>query len=160
MLLMAVAVYSTDVEARVPDSLSGGSVDRDTEIVRSLWQSFERRAWQEARSLFDNDAVLVWPVSREKISGADGIIKVQEIYPEGWTIVPLRISKLADDQVLSIVRVDHPPNSFYAVSLFRISYGRIKWVEEYWSTVEEPPAWRTAGNIPGWNLENVQPSSH
>ena len=160
MLASAASACSIDAEARLPDQGSQKSADRDIAIVRFLWAAFERRAWREARTLFYDDAVLIWPVSRERIAGADGIIRIQEIYPEGWTIVPLRFAKLADGQVMSIVRVDHPPNSFFAVSFFTVSNGRIKQAEEYWSTVEEPPSWRTPEKIPGWARETMQmPSS-
>ncbi len=135
------------------------SADPDIAVVRSLWSTFEQRAWREARSLFHDDALLIWPVSGERIAGADGIIRVQEIYPEGWAIVPLRFSKLTDGEVMSIVRVDHPPNSFFAVSFFTISNSRINRAEEYWSTVEEPPPWRTPKDIPGLVRETTQPTS-
>jgi hypothetical protein len=46
--------------------------------------------------------------------------------------------------VLSLVRVDHPPQRFFATSLARVDDGRIAGIEEYWATVEGPPAWREA----------------
>ena len=156
MIAIAAAAFSNDVEVRLPDLNAAKSADRDLNIVRSLWEAFERRAWREARDLFHDDAVLIWPVSRERIAGADGIIRVQEIYPEGWAIVPLRLDKLADCQVMSIVRVDHPPHSFFAVSFFTVIDGRIKRAEEYWSTMEEPPSWRTPESIAGWARETTQ----
>jgi ketosteroid isomerase-like protein len=161
-VVMAAAAFalSTDVEVRLPNLASEKSADRDINVVRSLWTAFEQRAWREARILFHDDAVLSWPVSRERIAGADGIIRVQEIYPEGWTIVPHRFAKLTDGEVMSIVRVVHPPNSFFAVSFFTMSNGRIKRAEEYWSTIEEPSSWRTREKIPGWARETAQvPSS-
>lgn len=127
--------------------------DEETNVVQSLWDTFGRKAWRDARALFHDDAILLWPVTRERIEGADGIIRVNEIYPTGWTIIPLRFTKLADGQVLSIVRVDHPPDSFFAVSVFELVEGRIRRVEEYWSTAEEPPNWRTPRAIPGYLRE-------
>jgi hypothetical protein len=118
--------------------------------VAALWDAFERRAWAEARALFHDDAVLSWPVSGERIEGADGIIRVNAIYPEGWSIHPLRIRGLPGASAYSIVRVNHPPDSFFAVSFFDLRDGRIAAVEEYWSTVEEPPGWRTPEAIPGY----------
>lgn len=141
------------LEAHLPNSTDAEQGDRDMDVVRKLWDAYQRRAWREARTLFHDDAILHWPVSRERIVGADGIIRVNEIYPEGWTIVPQRFAKLAVGQVLSIVRVDQAPNSFFAVSLFTMSGGRIGRAEEYWSTAEEPPAWRTFQAIPGYTRE-------
>lgn len=152
MTAAAVAHLAT-LEAHVPGSEKGSPSDREISVVRSLWDAFERRAWSQARALFHIDATLAWPVSKELIAGAAGIIRVQEIYPEGWTIVPLRFAKLTDGQVLSIVRVDHPPSSFFAISFFTILNGRIMGVEEFWSTAEEPPSWRTPQVIPGYKRE-------
>jgi len=95
-----------------------------------LWARFQQRDWKEARALFHEDATLLWPVSQERIDGATGIIRVNEIYPEGWTITPQSFGIMEDGKILSIVRVDHPPNSFFAVSTFTLSDDRIVLVEE------------------------------
>jgi ketosteroid isomerase-like protein len=120
------------------------------DVVNRFWAAFERRDWAGARRLLADDAVLDWPVTGERIEGADGIIHVNAIYPEGWTIHPQRTVALTAEQVYSVVKVDHPPGAFYAVSFFRLHEGRIRAVEEYWSTVEEPPAWRGPDAIPGY----------
>lgn len=118
-------------------------------VVGQLWDAYERRAWTEAEVLFHPQAVLLWPVTGERIDGAGGIIRLNAIYPEGWSIKPQRIVQLSGDRAYSIVRVDLPPNTFFAVSFFEIHDGRIAKLEEYWSTVESPPPWRTADRIPG-----------
>ena len=50
---------------------------------------------------------------------------------------------------MSAVRVDHPPASFLAQSVFRVRDGRIKGGEELWATCEQPPAWRSSHTVPG-----------
>lgn len=121
-----------------------------TEIVTAFWDTLQRRAWSEVRGLLADDVTLRWPVSGESIRGAEGVVRVNAIYPEGWTITVDRVQSTGPASVLSIVRVDHPPHAFYAVSLFEIADARIRDMEEYWSTVEEPPAWRTPDAIPGY----------
>lgn len=46
--------------------------------------------------------------------------------------------------------MEHPPQRFFATSLFRVDRGLIRTIEEYWATAEPPPAWRSAGNLPGY----------
>jgi len=121
-----------------------------TAIVGALWDRFEQRDWTGARALLADDAVMTWVCTAERFHGGDAVIAVNAAYPEGWSIHVLDCTPLADGRILSLVRVDHPPQSFFATSLFRIDNGLIVEIEEYWATAEPPPAWRSAGNLPGY----------
>lgn len=112
--------------------------------VRALWAAFEARDWARARALLHDDMVAVWWTSGERFEGADAYVEVQARYPEGWTIRLLELGHLQDGRVFSLVRMDHPPASFFATALFRVDDERIAGVEEYWATAEVPPAWREA----------------
>ena len=118
--------------------------------VRALWDRFERRDWPAARRLLADDAVMTWMCSAERFHGGDAIIAVNAAYPEGWSIHVVDCVPLGDGRILSLVRVEHPPRCFFATSLFRIEQGLIRAIEEYWATAEAPPAWRSAGNLPGY----------
>jgi len=55
---------------------------------------------------------------------------------------------LADGRVHSVVEVTQAAQRFFANSRFRFDAAlRIVEVEEYWATVESPPAWRSAAAI-------------
>jgi GNAT superfamily N-acetyltransferase len=112
--------------------------------VRALWAAFQARDWSRARALMHDGMQATWWTSGERFSGADAFVQAQARYPEGWTIHLLELGHLQDGRVLSLVRVDHPPQRFYATSLFRVDDERIAGVEEYWATFEPPPAWREA----------------
>jgi ribosomal protein S18 acetylase RimI-like enzyme len=112
--------------------------------VRSLWAAFQARDWRRARALLHDDLQATWWTSGERFAGADAFIEVQARYPEGWTVQLLELGHLQDGRVLSLVRVDHPPQRFFATSFFRVDDGRIAGVDEYWATYEPPPAWREA----------------
>jgi hypothetical protein len=99
---------------------------------------------------FASDAEMTWPVTAEAFSGAEGIVAVNEKYPAGWVIHVLAVDAMADGRVVSRVRVDLEPQSFFAVSFFTFSGDLINSVDEYWSTKEEPEAWRNEQSIPGW----------
>jgi ketosteroid isomerase-like protein len=116
--------------------------------VRRLWQAFEARDWAGAQALFAPDAVCDWWTSGERFTGADAIVGVNAAYPEGWHIELLAIDELVDGRIHSLVRVDHGEQRFYANSFFDFDgENRIKAVEEFWATAEEPPPWREG--LPG-----------
>jgi hypothetical protein len=120
------------------------------EVVHRLWADFQARDWAAARRLLHGDLQATWWATGERLLGAEAFIEVNARYPEGWTIFVVDISLLQDGRVLSIVRVDHPPQRFFATSLYRVDErGLIVDVEEYWATVESPPDWRSPGRLAG-----------
>ena len=119
--------------------------------VESLWKTIEARSWDDVRRFYSETAEMVWPVSGEFISGRNGIVAVNENYPEGWSIQILAIDELADGRIVSRVKVEQASKVFFAVSFFTFTRGLIRHIEEYWATQEEPEPWRNAEVIPGWS---------
>ncbi len=119
------------------------------QAVRALWAAFQARDWPRARALLRENLVATWWTSGERFTTADGFVAAQSTYPEGWTIRLIECERLEDGRVMSLVRVDHAPNSFYATSLFRLDDGVIYAIDEYWATAEAPPAWRESAGLPG-----------
>lgn len=117
--------------------------------VRQFWAALQARDWCAARSCLYDDVQTVWWTSGERISSADALIEVNARYPEGWTIHLLEVEHLQDGRVMSLARVDHPPQRFFATSFFRVDDGRIAGIDEYWATVAAPPAWRNSDAFPG-----------
>ena len=111
--------------------------------VRQFWAALQARDWAAARACLFDDMEAVWWTSGERLCGADTLIDVNQHYPEGWTIQLLEVEHLQDGRVMSLARVDHPPQRFFATSFFRVDDGRIAGIDEYWATVEAPPQWRT-----------------
>ena len=119
-----------------------------TSLVHRFWALIQARRWREAEALLAPQACCRWWSSRERFDGAAAIIHVNEVYPAGWTIQLLELLPLQQGRVLSLVRVDHGEAGFYAHSHFQIAAGRIQAIDEYWSDVQEPPAWRTRPEAP------------
>ena len=117
--------------------------------VRALWSAFQARDWTAARALLHDDLQAVWWTSGERFAGADAFIEVNARYPEGWTIHLVDVAMLRDGRVMSVMRIDHPPRSFFATSFFLTDDGVITAIDEYWATVEAPPAWRSPGAVAG-----------
>lgn len=118
-------------------------------VVRAMWSAFQARDWKAARALLRADMKATWWTSGERFEGADAYVAVQAQYPEGWTLHLIECERLEDGRVMSLVRVDHPPATFYATSFFQVDDERVIAVDEYWATVEAPPAWRTSQAIAG-----------
>ena len=123
--------------------------------VRAMWSAFQARDWPAARALMFDDLEATWWATGEQLRGADAFVAANARYPEGWTIQLIELAHLQDGRVMSLVRVDHPPNTFFATSFFRVDDGRIAGIDEYWATVEAPPDWRTPEAFPG--LSRIDP---
>lgn len=117
------------------------------DTVQALWARFQARDWAGARQLLKDDAQLHWVTSGEHLEDADAVIRVQAIYPEGWTLLVHAVDALTNGQVHSVVEVRQDGQRFFANSRFRFEGGLIAEITEYWGTWEAPPAWRTAEAI-------------
>jgi ribosomal protein S18 acetylase RimI-like enzyme len=122
--------------------------------VRALWAAVQARDWVAARAGLHAQLQAVWWTSGERFVGADAFVAVQSRYPEGWDIRLLEISPLQDGRIVSVVRVDHAPHHFFATSFFRTEDGLITAIEEYWATLEPPPAWRSEARQLGWQRQD------
>ncbi|MFN5049170.1 hypothetical protein [Roseateles sp.] len=120
-------------------------------LVQRFWALYQARRWGEARELLHPQACCQWWATAERFVGAAAVVHVNEIYPEGWSLHLLALHSLAPGQVLSLLRVDQDGRSFYANSYFQLKGGRITALDEYWSDVQAPPAWRQSG-LPGREL--------
>ena len=129
------AVATTDAEHRVA-------------TVRAFWASLQALDWPAARCLLADDAQLFWRASGEHCLDADAIVRVNAIYPEGWSIHAHEASALIDGRVHSLIEVRHGGQCFLAHTLWRFdAAGRIVHADETWATAAPPPAWRTAAAI-------------
>ncbi len=111
-------------------------------LVQRFWALYQARQWAQAQALLAPHAECLWWATQERFRGADAVVHVNAVYPEGWTIHLLDLQPLMDGRVLSLVRVDQDGHSFYANSYFHIRDGLIQQIDEYWSDVQAAPAWR------------------
>lgn len=118
-------------------------------VVRQLWAAMQARDWARARALLRDDLQASWWTSGEHYGSADGYIAMQAAYPEGWTLHLKELVRLDDGRVLALARVDHPPAHYFSTALYRIDDGLIAGIDEYWSTLEAAPDWRTPARFAG-----------
>lgn len=122
------------------------------ETAQALWAAYQARDWKVARQLFCDDAEAIWWATQETFIGADAIVHVNAIYPEGWTIVPLECNALLDGRVHTLVRVDMEEQVCYANSFFSFAADRITRLEEFWSDVTVAPEWRREAGLLNYRL--------
>lgn len=116
-------------------------------IAAQLFLAYQDRDWERARRLLCDDAVMLWHCSGECFRGAEAIVHVNRVYPEGWSIRLLQDNLLTDGRWHVVAQVDHGAARFFANSLFTLEHGLISQIEEYWASAEAPPAWRRG--LPG-----------
>jgi ketosteroid isomerase-like protein len=114
------------------------------QVIEALWARIEARDWAGVGELIDENVVIEWPATAERIIGRDNYVAVNREYPEGWSIRVLRI--VADGQdVTSEVEVPHADlGIFRAASFWTVAGGRIARGTEYWTSVgaDPSPDWR------------------
>lgn len=128
-------------------------------LLRALWAHVQARDWGAVRAAFAADAVMHWPVTGERLEGADLIVRINAEYPEGWAIEFKSVNALADGQrVHSLVEVVHGAQRFFANSIFTFDGSRIVEAVEHWAAAEAPPAWRTPERFgSGYHHRRVTP---
>jgi GNAT superfamily N-acetyltransferase len=147
--------YRTVIMVKPLDTGAAPTSD-DTEhrcaLVRALWAHVQARDWAGMRDAFTDDAVLHWPVTRERFDGADMIVRVNVEYPEGWTIAVKAVDAMADGRVHALVEVTHDGITFFNNARCSFRGTRIARAVEHWATAETPPAWRNAAAFgPGYH---------
>jgi hypothetical protein len=130
-----------------------------TQTVRHLWACFQARDWAGARALLHDQAQLHWVTSGEHLDDADAIIRVQVIYPEGWSLHVIAVDALCNGDVHSVIEVRHGAMRFFANSRFRFDGLLIREITEYWATFEAPPDWRCAQAIGAYRRDPVETSA-
>jgi GNAT superfamily N-acetyltransferase len=112
-------------------------------LVRALWAHVQARDWVAMRAAFTDDAVMHWPVTGERLDGADLIVRINAEYPEGWSIAVKSVDALADGCVQALVEVTQDGCTFFNSACVSFDGLRIAHATEHWATSEAPPAWRT-----------------
>ncbi|MFG1811717.1 nuclear transport factor 2 family protein [Streptomyces sp. NPDC049040] len=151
----AVDVDAVPVDAVAVDAVAVGAVELDAAglngagldavgVVEALWARVQARDWEGVGALLAEDAVVEWPITRERIVGRANYVAVNREYPQGWSIRVLRILG-EGDQVVSEVEVPHvEAGLFRAASFWTVRDGLIVRGTEYWTTVGGEPSqeWR------------------
>lgn len=111
------------------------------ELVRALWERFDRFAFDEVGELLHDDFVCEWLQSGERVRGRGNFIAFNKHYPGQWRIRVVDLVS-AGDRVVTEIRAEFNGESVTAISFVSIREGRIAYIREYWPEPYEPQAWR------------------
>ena len=117
------------------------------ELVRGLYEAYERRDWSAAEALFHPEAAVEMPATIERLSGRADVVAFQRAYPEPWgTMSVLRVLEDADGAAAEVEVVAPDGQRFALAAFWRVRDGQLYRGTEYWVTVggEQPPASRPA----------------
>ena len=112
-------------------------------VVRSLWERVEARDWAGLAARLDEDLVIDWPHSGERIRGRENYVAMQRDYPGGWRLSILSVSA-GPEKVAAEVRVDHGDVVCFGSGFYEVKGDVVVRGTEYWTTArsEAPLAWR------------------
>ncbi|WP_127793609.1 nuclear transport factor 2 family protein [Agromyces sp. LHK192] len=113
--------------------------------IEALVDAINARDLDAMDAVFDDDVVIEWPQSRERIVGGANRRAVYAAFPGLPTLTPRRIRGSGELWVAEIVADYGDGGVFDAVFVFEIRDGRIRHESAYWASPFAPADWRA-----GW----------
>lgn len=123
-----------------------------TQIVQDLWIHFNKREWDLARKLLDDNFEASWPQSNEVIKGPDNFIELNRKYPGEHKIVPQNfhyrydrwdgIDHVSSEVLIETTTEEGKKQRLFAISFFEIAEQKIVTAREYWADFYPAPEWR------------------
>jgi len=115
-----------------------------TDLVRELYEAYQRRDWNAAADLLHPDATVDMPDTRERLSGREAVLDFQRNYPEPWGELSVLRVLGGPEEASAEVDVAGPDRTFRLAAFWRTADGLLRDGIEYWVTVggEQPPAGR------------------
>jgi ketosteroid isomerase-like protein len=122
-------------------------------VIERLIGCINDRKIEIMDELFQDDAIMDWPQSGERINGAENRRGIYQSFPQLPTITPRRI--VSDgDLVVAEASMDYGSSKSQAVFIFEFRDGKIAKETAYWSEPFEAPAWRAK-----WVEKSSSPAS-
>ena len=116
------------------------------QIVERFWAAMQTNDFKAAGEFLEDDYVLEWPQSGERIRGRSNFVAVNEHYPAHgrWEFTIHRI--IAEgEEVVSDVGVTDGAIIGRVITFSTVRDGKIVHQTEFWPDPYEPAAWRA-----GW----------
>ena len=121
---------------------------KSVDFIMHFWETIDKQEWEKLKYFFEDSATVAWPNTNELFDDINNFIRANSEYPGNWCIEVERIEEI-DNKVITVARVSlkDQDTSFYAVSFFEISNGKIKSLTEYWGDNGDAPEWRRKLNL-------------
>jgi ketosteroid isomerase-like protein len=113
------------------------------DIVREFWRLMATNDFQAVGAVLAPEFILEWPLSGERIRGAERFARMNAEYPASgpWKFTIHRIVS-GENEAVSDVDVTDGVQSARAISFFTVKEGKIARLIEYWPEPYAPPAHR------------------
>jgi ketosteroid isomerase-like protein len=117
--------------------MAGSAID----VVREFWRLMATNDFQAVGAVLAPEFVLEWPLSGERIRGAERFARMNGEYPANgrWQFTIHRIVS-GEGEAVSDVCVTDGVQSAQAISFFTIREGKITRLIEYWPEPYAAPA--------------------
>lgn len=110
-------------------------------VIERLIACINDRKIEIMDELFNDDAIMDWPQSKERVIGAKNRRGIYSSFPQLPTITPKRM--VSDgDLVVAEAHMDYAGPTYEAVFIFEFAGGKIAKETAYWSDSFEAPEWR------------------
>ncbi len=113
------------------------------QTLENFWDTMAANDFYAVAQLLDEDYILEWPQSGERVRGRDNFAAINTFYPaEGkWTF---KINHIAadGDMVVTDVSVSDGKRLDRAITFSTVRDGKICKQVEFWPESFEAPAWR------------------
>ena len=103
------------------------------ETVREFWRLMATNDFQSVAAVLDEQFILEWPQSNERILGAERFARMNSEY-EAHGAWKFKLNRLvaADTEVVSEVEVSDGVQNARAISFFTVRHGMIIKLVEFW----------------------------
>ena len=110
-------------------------------VVREYWRLMASNDFHSVGAVLASGFVLEWPLSKERIRGAERFARMNEEYPAHgrWRFTINRLVS-ADSEAVSDVTVTDGTQIARVISFFTVANGRITRLVEFWPEPSPAPA--------------------
>jgi ketosteroid isomerase-like protein len=110
-------------------------------VIERLIACINDRHIEVMDELFQDDATMDWPQSRERVRGAANRRAIYQSFPQLPTITPHRMQSQGD-LVVAEATLDYAGPTYETVFIFEFRDGKIAKETAYWSEAFDAPEWR------------------
>lgn len=110
-------------------------------VIERLIACINDRHIEIMDELFNDDATMDWPQSRERVAGAANRRAIYQSFPQLPTITPHRMQS-AGNLVVAEATLDYAGPRYETVFIFEFQNGKIQKETAYWSEAFDAPEWR------------------
>lgn len=121
---------------------------KSIDLIMHFWEIIDKQEWEKLKYFFEDSATVAWPNTNELFADINNFVRANSEYPGDWRIEVERAEEI-DNKVITVAKVSLKDQdaSFYAVSFFEITNGKIKSLTEYWGDNADAPEWRRKLNL-------------